>query len=226
MILKNKGSILELKNSKIIFTNNLFDLWLQIKINNDNAIIISPLTNLKDLYNLKNKSPLYNYIQPYLTDHLVNEPFLMKLENQLNEKFGPIFNYNLNSAKLLNDLLEIENQHLNIDLLRKYLKELVPYLKGVPIVIMGFDQYFIDLLKESNHYNQLFCLTTNLSKFNLTKSYAELLVFDVNQKSFLEVKEFDLLKNFFENQLGKYLSDEEMLNYLTSFNIKDILEKF
>ncbi|UUD38116.1 hypothetical protein [Mycoplasmoides fastidiosum] len=216
--MKTNNQTLEFTTPKIIHCFDLLKTWKQILIDNPKTLVITPLTKIEDLYEIKSNSAFLSYLQKYLDQNFLNEEYLYKLEDIINNDLGNILEINNNNAKLIKILFEIKEQYVDSKILKFFLNKMIEHLPSIPILLIGWDEHFQELFDSTHNYNLVYFLTTNVEKLNLTKPFLELLVVQTKSDNFLEIDDFSLLKSFLEAESGYEIADHEIYQYFLGKN--------
>jgi len=231
--MENKeGYILRMKvnESKVIFSNNIFKSFSKF-LDEKNTIIITPLTKINELLNLKSNNILKKYIDNIDKNEFLKYEALSSFVKDINDDFGAdILKFDVDEDKLLKLLLSENELIINRSLLNLLLNFYEKYsLNNLTIVIAGFDKslYFVE--KIFKHLNVVY-ITNKITNIGLTWSNIELLSFDT--KDNFKVESRDGLKEWLElktktlltiDDINKYLSGEINMNsFLIERSLKEL----
>jgi len=209
-----EGYILKMSmtESRVVFSNNIFKSFNKF-LNVKNTIIITPLTKIEELLNLKTNNILKKYINNTDKDEFLKYDALSSFVESVNEDFGAeILKYDVDEEKLLKLLLSENKLVMNRTLLNLILNFYEKYtLNNLTIVIAGFDDSLPFVEKVFKHLNVIY-ITNKLTGIGLTWNNIELLSFDTDDD--FKVENRNGLKEWLELKTRTLLTIDDINKYL------------
>lgn len=221
----------KIEENKIIYTNNILKTIKSMSKIKD-TIVLTPLTNIEDLLNLRSSNILKKIIETLMQENkeFINNDYLLELTNDINIKLGlDLIDYEIPNDKLIKFFFKEQKIQINFSIIPKLIKIFEKYsLKNINIIISGFDNNTDIIQSQYSHVN-LILITNTLVNIGLNWINIELVEFDTKEEFKIENKE--LLLNWLELDIKSVLRISDVCDYLNgnismnSFLIERSLKK-